>query len=106
MNKGSVILVPFPFTNLSGSKLRPALVLAVTPLDVTVAFITTQLHWQDDTDVVLTPEIEDWVKKTSLIRLIKLATIDKKLAVGSIGFLSAASLLLVNENLKKIFQLT
>jgi hypothetical protein len=28
MNKGEIILITFPFTDLSGSKLRPALVLA------------------------------------------------------------------------------
>ena len=30
MNKGDVILVIFPFTDLSGSRLRPALVLIET----------------------------------------------------------------------------
>lgn len=43
MPKGTVVLIPFPFTNLTGNKLRPALILAETPLDVTVSFITTQL---------------------------------------------------------------
>jgi len=41
MKKGDIILVPFPFTDLSGSKNRPALVIADSELDVTVAFIST-----------------------------------------------------------------
>jgi mRNA interferase MazF len=45
MPKGTTVLIPFPYTDLSGSKLRPALIIAETQLDVTVAFITTQLHW-------------------------------------------------------------
>ncbi len=44
MNKGEIILITFPFTDLSGSKLRPALVLAADKEDVTVAFITTNLQ--------------------------------------------------------------
>jgi mRNA interferase MazF len=46
MPKGNIVLIPFPFIDLSGNKLRPALILAETPLDVTVSFIMTQLQWQ------------------------------------------------------------
>ena len=47
MVKGDIVLITFPFTDLSGSKLRPTVVLAETELDVTVCFITTQLQWQE-----------------------------------------------------------
>jgi len=41
--KGDVVFIPFPFTDLTGSKKRPALVLAVLPGDdIVVCQITSK----------------------------------------------------------------
>ena len=50
MPKGDIVLITFPFTDLTGSKLRPAVMLTDTNLDLTVCFITTQIQWQERTD--------------------------------------------------------
>jgi len=41
--KGKIVLIPFPFTNLTTTKLRPALVLLESEKDVVVAFISSRL---------------------------------------------------------------
>jgi mRNA interferase MazF len=105
MPKGDIVLVPFPFTNLSGTKLRPALILIENTLDVTVSFITTQLQWLEPTDIVLQPQIKNGIKKPSLVRLSKIATIDKSLIVGTIGGINQTQLAEVNLNLKLLFQI-
>ena len=105
MKKGHIIFIPFPFTDLTGNKIRPALVLADTELDVTVAFVSTQLQWKEVTDIVLQPNNENGLKKESLVRLSKLATIDKDLAFGRLGQLDEKSIEIVNNNLKVILQL-
>jgi mRNA interferase MazF len=43
MLKGRIVLIPFPFTDLSASKLRPALVLYEGEQDVVVAFISSRM---------------------------------------------------------------
>ena len=105
MEKGDLILIPFPFTDLSGNKNRPALVLVSSELDIIVAFISTQLKWKEETDILLTPTKGNGLKKESLVRLSKLATIDKDLALGRLGKIGNKSAILVNINLKKILKL-
>lgn len=105
MTKGDIVLIPFPFTDLSGAKNRPALVLASSSYDITVAFISTQLKWKEDTDVTLKPTNKNGLKKESIIRLSKLATIDKELAIGLLGEVNEKDIQLINRNIIKIFNI-
>ena len=106
MVKGDIVLITFPFTDLSGSKLRPAVVLTETELDVTVCFITTQLQWHELTDVQLLPTSFNGLRKQSLIRTSKIATLDKTLAKGLLGRLTNIELNDFNNKLKKLLQLS
>jgi mRNA interferase MazF len=103
--KGDIILITFPFTDLSGSKLRPAVILADTNEDVTVTFITTQLKWQEPTDVSLTPTLNVGAKLPSLIRTSKIATLGKTLIKGRIGKLTIDELKNLDAQLKLILKL-
>lgn len=105
MAKGDIVLITFPFTDLSGSKLRPAVVLADSSFDITVSFITTQIGWQEPTDVFLIPNNTNSLRKNSLIRTSKIATLDKTLAKGLLGKLSSNELLELNTKLKMLLQL-
>ncbi len=105
MQKGDIVLIPFPFTDLTGNKNRPALVLISGEADITVSFISTQLSLKETTDILLKPSRENGLKKPSLIRLSKLATIDKGLVLGRLGWINKSSSQLVNQNLKILFKL-
>ena len=105
MAKGDIILIKFPFTDFSGSKLRPAVILAETNHDVTTCFITTKFSWQEETDIIIKPSSSNGIKKDSLIRVAKIATLDKDLAVGLIGTLTISEIHELNNKLKSIFGL-
>jgi mRNA interferase MazF len=79
--------------------------LAETNLDVTVSFITTQLQWQETNDVLMQPNSNNGIKKTSIIRLSKIATIDTSLVLGKIGALNNNQMNELNTKLKAIFKL-
>ena len=105
MPKADIILIPFPFTNLSDTKIRPCLVLIDAEYDVTVSFITTQTGWNDPVSVAINPSQSNGLKKESLIRLNKLATIDKELIIGTIGKLGPNEMISINQKLREVFQL-
>jgi len=105
VKKGDVVLIPFPFTDLSGNKTRPAIVLAERESDVIVAFISTRFHYKEETDILILPTSENGLKKDSLIRVSKIATLEKSLVLGRLGALNAAIITQVNEALKQILQI-
>ena len=105
MKKGSVILIPFPFTDLKGSKIRPAVVLSKSELDVTICFITSELKWKTECDVSVFPSENNGLKVPSVIRIGKIATIDTVLVLGELGELSNVEIAELDKGLKKLFQL-
>lgn len=106
MAKGDIVLISFPFTDLSGSKLRPALILTQSELDITVSFITTQIGRREVTDVLLKPTSSNGLKKQSLVRTSKIATLDRSLVVGLLGKISQTEITDLNGKLKSLFQLS
>ena len=106
MKKGSIILIPFPFTDLKGSKIRLAVVLCKSELDVTISFITSELKWKMEYDVPIFPSDNNGLKTPSLIRIGKIATIDFGLVLGELGELSHAEMIELNKGLKELLQLS
>ena len=98
MTKGKVVLVPFPFDDLSTLKVRPALCLTEPTgpsKHVVVAFITRQIHPKlSATDILLDPSQADFastgLKLTSTVKLHRLITVTTALIRRELGKLSSA----------------
>lgn len=105
MKKGEIVLIPFPFTDLSGLKNRPALVLINSEVDITVAFISSQLKSEADYDLLLLPSEINGLKKKSILKISKLATLEKNLILGKLGNLDEIEMKKVDRKLIEIFKL-
>lgn len=108
MSKGDLILVPFPFTDLSGQKVRPALVLHTETKgeDCIVAFLSSVKPKRTSRfDIAVTPSKTNGLKVPSVIKVNKLATLQKKIAIGELGALEATYRKQVDLKLKQLFRL-
>jgi mRNA interferase MazF len=91
---GSVVLVPFPFSDLSEAKLRPALVLADSGRDDWILCQITSNPYADPHAVALSDAdfVSGSLRVTSYARLGKLFTASSSLMVSQVGNLSQATL--------------
>ena len=105
MKKGDIVSCRFPFTDLTGSKRRPAMILYEGRYDVMVAFISSQLTSRQSEDIEIVPDSINRLKHVSLIKPTKIATIQKSLIAGRIGEVGSRKISEFNQSLIQILQL-
>jgi mRNA interferase MazF len=109
MDKGTIVLVPFPFTDLSSKKVRPAVVVSNVDIedDVILAFITSNTNTASKCEVLIQEKDKYFeksgLKTTSAVRLDKLATLEKEIILGKLGELHPSYLEEVDKNIQKVF---
>lgn len=111
--KWKIVLVPFPFDDLSGTKVRPALCLTDeigTYRHVVISFITSQVQKAvENSDIPLLPTTPGFaatgLKMASALRLHRLVTIPSSLVQRQLGDLPPAFRRDVEAKLRLIFGL-
>lgn len=105
--KGHIVLVPFPFTDLSGTRVRPAIVLSTSKKspDLIVVFITSKNKSYSLSKVTITPTRQSGIKVPSIIVCDKIATLDHNIIIGKIGTCEEVILEKIDKELRKIFDL-
>lgn len=88
--RGSVVLVPFPFSDLSQSKLRPAVVLASASHGDFILCQVTSKTYGDPASIALTKAefSEGELQRDSYVRPGKLFTASSRLIRRSVGTLT------------------
>jgi mRNA interferase MazF len=114
MKRGDIVLIKWPFTDLTTSKVRPALVISSDECtqrgeDAIFAFISSQTSKLQSTDVLLEdndPEFgKTGLKKSSLIKTDKIACLSKVLASSLLGEVGRSTMSKLNKNLKIVLDL-
>jgi len=103
--KGDVVVLPFPFSDLSGSKRRPALVIAPleTHDDLILCMITSQRAGDNSTIPVGSADFESGtLPRKSNIRPNRLFTAEGSIVMRLAGHLSSAK---VDEVVKEIVRI-
>lgn len=108
MKRGTIVLIKFPFTDLQAFKRRPAIIVSKenkTSNDFIVAFITSVYSEKlSETDFVFDMHHSDFRRsgliKTSIIKLDKLATLNKSIFTGELGYLSNSTMKEIDVRLK------
>ena len=111
--RGAIVLVPFPFTNLSSVKLRPALVVSAFQLnqqDVIVLFISSVKDRRlSAVDLAITKNsrnfIQTGLKRDSVFKCNKIATLAKSVILGEIGLLAPDLMDKIDQRLRIVLNL-
>ncbi|MEX2569736.1 MAG: type II toxin-antitoxin system PemK/MazF family toxin [Gemmatimonadota bacterium] len=104
---GAVVLIPFPFSDLSQSKLRPAVVLA----DVLRGdFVLCQVTSNPYGDPIAVTLIDQWFSEGSLQRVSyarpgKLFTANANLVVAKVGTLKPEIVAMIVNHIKALLDL-
>lgn len=104
---GQIALTPFPYTDLSGAKLRPVLLLRAASRqfdDWLVCMVSSRLHQHEaGLDEMILPSHADFaasgLKVPSVLRLSRLAVLDGARLKGAIGAIAPSRLSEVRQRL-------
>jgi mRNA interferase MazF len=103
--KGDVVVIPFPFSDLSGSKRRPAFVLKDLPGDDIILCQITSKQGNDSNAVSLnSADFQNgMLPVASDIRPTRIFTADKKIIIRKAGSVKPAIAATVSNILIKLF---
>ena len=105
ISRGTIVSVIFPFTDFSGEKRRPALVVGGSTEHAVVLFITSKQTGAVEWRVTLPKTKATGLKVPSAVRIDKIASIDISVLAGTLGSVPESTLTTIDKRLKKLLGL-
>ena len=112
ISKGDILLAQFPFTDLSQTKLRPAIVLyiSIPKNEVTLCFISSQKLTQiGNSEFLLLDSDPDFpstgLSTSSKVRVSRIVTLNHQMTSRRLGRLGISHMNILNIKLKEIFDI-
>lgn len=114
VTRGEIVLVDYPFSDRTGSKVRPALIVQTDGLnqridDTILAAISRSAHRASPTqyfiDIATTEGAATGLRQNSMIQCENLLTYDQGLIIATIGRLSVPMMQQINDCLRKSLDL-
>lgn len=107
-SKGDIVIIPVPFSDNKGNKLRPAVVISNTMVhqtgDVMIVQITSQLK-QDKLSIPITSDdVTEALPVKSYIRVHKIFVLEQKLIKGKVSSLKTAKYKELIQRISQIIQ--
>ncbi len=96
MQTGDIILIPFPFSELTNIKVRPAVVIAETKdkfKDIILAAISSQIpQVLSPNEIIINPDNINGLRVSSVIKVDRIFTLKSEKIITAIGKLNAITL--------------
>ncbi len=112
MRRGEVVEVDWQYTDMRGSKLRPAVLVQADFLnglidDTILVQITSTRHGIPGTEVILDPAVEtnSGLSRVCVASCINVTTFDQALVLRTIGILSDAAMQEIEACLKVVMEI-
>ncbi len=108
LEQGDIVLVPFPFTDLSSAKQRPALVISKSDYnkkteDIITCGITSNLQNADNSVLIDDNDLsEGTLRAKSRVKVGKIFTLKQSLVRKTVAKLKTTSFVTVKEELWKL----
>lgn len=103
--KGDFVLVAFPFSDMTGEKRRPALVVGFSDEHAILLFITSRQTGRRPWRIPIAPTKQTGLHVASVIQCDKITSLDVRILTGKLGESPANVLKSVDANMRQLFQL-
>lgn len=106
MKTGDIVLIPFPFAELTQIKVRPAVVVAITKdayQDIVICAVSSVIPKKlSENEFIVTPGVENALKVSSVVKVDRIVTLKRYDVIHRLGNLNTSELSILKEKFKSL----